>query len=187
MRELLHSVVVVLHMWLFCWFGSTLTDQVSDFLECTFLFAPTDLPSFKVQFQCFQHLRLLSLFFFTNAFRERFVCMIGRFRPFIGHEARWGEYRYSSTLLLTSALEGGEGSASRPGRTLLPGKIRYPLYKRLGGPQGRSGQVQKISPPPGFDPRTVQPVGSSYTDYATRPTIRMYVFIYFLFNFAISN
>ena len=24
---------------------------------------------------------------------------------------------------------------------LPPGKIRYPLYRRLGGPQGRSGQV----------------------------------------------
>jgi hypothetical protein len=34
-----------------------------------------------------------------------------------------------------------------------------------------SGQVRKISPPPGFDPRTVQPVGSRYTDYATRPTV----------------
>jgi len=30
--------------------------------------------------------------------------------------------------------------------------------------------VRKISPPPGFDPRTVQPVGSRYTDYTTRPT-----------------
>ena len=48
----------------------------------------------------------------------------------------------------------GEGSASRPGRSLAPGKTRYPLYRRLGGPQGRSGQVRKISPPPGFDPRT---------------------------------
>jgi len=28
------------------------------------------------------------------------------------------------------------------------------LYRRLGGPQGRSGQVRKISPPLGFDPRT---------------------------------
>jgi hypothetical protein len=33
---------------------------------------------------------------------------------------------------------------------LPPGKTRYPLYRRLGGPQGRSGQVRKISPPPGF-------------------------------------
>jgi hypothetical protein len=40
------------------------------------------------------------------------------------------------------------------------------LYRRLGGPQGRSGRVRKISPPPGFDPRTVQPVASRYTDYA---------------------
>jgi hypothetical protein len=28
---------------------------------------------------------------------------------------------------------------------LPPGKTRYPLYRRLGGPQGRSGRVQKIS------------------------------------------
>jgi hypothetical protein len=40
----------------------------------------------------------------------------------------------------------------------------------LGGPQGRSGQVRKISPPPGFDPRTVQPVASRFTDCVTRPT-----------------
>ena len=64
----------------------------------------------------------------------------------------------------------GEGSASRPGRNLLSGKTRYPLYRRLGGPQGRSVQVRKTSPPPGFDPRTVQPLGSRYTDWATRPT-----------------
>ena len=64
----------------------------------------------------------------------------------------------------------GEGSASRPGRSLPPGKSQYSLYRRLGGPQGRSGQVRKISPPPEFDPRTVQPVASRYTDYAARPT-----------------
>ena len=76
---------------------------------------------------------------------------------------------------MTSALEGGEGSASRPSRTLPEGKTRFPLYRRLGGPQGRSGQVRKISPPPGFDPRTVQTVGSRYTDYATRPLYITYV------------
>ena len=46
------------------------------------------------------------------------------------------------------------------------GKTQYPLYRRLGGPQDRSGRVRKISPPPGFDPRTVQPVASRYTDWA---------------------
>jgi hypothetical protein len=49
---------------------------------------------------------------------------------------------------------------------LLPGKTRYPLYRRLGGPDDRSGRVPKISPPPGFDPLNVQPVASRYTDWA---------------------
>jgi hypothetical protein len=30
---------------------------------------------------------------------------------------------------------------------LPPGKTRYPWYRRLGGIQGRSGPVRKISPP----------------------------------------
>ena len=34
----------------------------------------------------------------------------------------------------------------------------YQLIKGLGGPQGRSGRLRKISPPPKFDPRTIQHV-----------------------------
>ena len=49
---------------------------------------------------------------------------------------------------------------------LSPEKTRYPLHSRLGGPQGRSGRVRKISLPPGFDPWTVQPVACRYTDWA---------------------
>ena len=45
-------------------------------------------------------------------------------------------------------------------------ETRYSFYRGLGGPQGRSGRVRKISPPPGFDPQTAQPVASRYTDYA---------------------
>jgi hypothetical protein len=69
---------------------------------------------------------------------------------------------------MTSALEGGEWSAAR--RTLPPGKTRYPVYRRLGGPQGRSGRVENLVPP-GFDLRTVKLVVSRYTDWATRPTL----------------
>jgi hypothetical protein len=58
-----------------------------------------------------------------------------------------------------------------PPAALPPGKTRYPLYRRLGGPQGPSGQVRKISPTPGFDRRTIQPVASRYTDWATGPVI----------------
>jgi hypothetical protein len=71
---------------------------------------------------------------------------------------------------MATALEGGERSASRPGRSLPPWKTRYPLYRRLDGPQGRSGQVRKISFPQGLDLRNVQLVASRYTDWATRPT-----------------
>ena len=46
-----------------------------------------------------------------------------------------------------------------------PGKdIRYPLYRGLGGSLVQSGHVRKISPAPGCDPRTVQPVATRYTD-----------------------
>ena len=42
-------------------------------------------------------------------------------------------------------LEGDELSAAHPGRTLPPGKTRYPLYRRLGGPQGRSGRAKILA------------------------------------------
>jgi hypothetical protein len=65
----------------------------------------------------------------------------------------------------TSALNGAGGKRHAEA-ALPPGKTRCPLYRRLVGPQGRSGQVRKISPTPEFDPRTVQPVASRYTDCA---------------------
>jgi hypothetical protein len=46
-----------------------------------------------------------------------------------------------------------------PGRFLPPGKTRYPLYRRLGGPQGRSGQLRETSPPAGIR-STDRPAGS---------------------------
>jgi hypothetical protein len=45
------------------------------------------------------------------------------------------------------------------------------------GLQGRSGLLWKISPPTGFDPRTVHPVVNRYTNYAIL-TLRMCVLIY---------
>ena len=40
------------------------------------------------------------------------------------------------------------------------------------GPRAGLDKCGKSRPPPGFDPRTVQPVPSRYTDYAARPTIK---------------
>jgi hypothetical protein len=46
----------------------------------------------------------------------------------------------------------GAGGQLHALAALPPGMTRYPLYRRLSGPQGRSGRVLKISPPLGFDP-----------------------------------
>ena len=64
--------------------------------------------------------------------------------PRTGHEGPEGEQRYSLALSLVSALGGVGGQCHAPA-ALPSGKTRYPLYRRLGGPQGRSAQVQKIS------------------------------------------
>jgi len=70
---------------------------------------------------------------------------------------------------MTAALEGGEWSAARPGRTLPLRKTQYPFYRRLGGPQGQSGQAENLVPA-GISSRTVQPVVIPYTNWANRPT-----------------
>ena len=94
-----------------------------------------------------------------------------------GHEGPEGEQMYSSTLPSTSAIDGGwvVNATTRP--FYPPGKTRYPLYRRPGEPQDRSGRVRKISPLPGFDPRTVQPGASRCTDWAIPAHIVISIFM----------
>jgi hypothetical protein len=79
------------------------------------------------------------------------------------HEGSEVGYRYSSTLSLTLVLGGG-WSTQRP--FISEKKSWHPLYRRLSEPQGWSGWVWKIPPPARFNPQTVQPVASHYTNYA---------------------
>ena len=73
------------------------------------------------------------------------------------------------------------GSQCHALATLPPGKTRYPLLRRVGGPQGRSGLVKKISLPPGFDPRINQSVASCYTHYAILAHQSTTALLYFQF------
>jgi hypothetical protein len=94
--------------------------------------------------------------------------------------SKWWRCEYACRALLCFfdlCTRRGEGSESCSGRFLPPGKTRCPLYRRLGGPQSRSGQVWKISSPLGFDPRTVHPVASRYTVWVTRPTKALLKFL----------
>jgi len=61
---------------------------------------------------------------------------IGKVHLRIGHEGPEGKQRYGSTLSLTSALDGVSGQVHVPA-ALPPRKTRYPLYRKLGGPQSR--------------------------------------------------
>jgi hypothetical protein len=100
-----------------------------------------------------------------------------KFDPRTGHENPERELRFSSTISLTSALDrvGGQRHVAvdlTPHPT--PGKTQYPLFSRLGGPQGRSERVRKVSPPPEFDPRTVQSIAIRYTDWTVHVTTLYY-------------
>jgi hypothetical protein len=75
--------------------------------------------------------------------------------PITGHEGPCG-----------GAVDRGGWLTPRPGRFTSEKETRYPLYRQMGGPRGRSGRVREISPRPKFEPRIVQPVASRYTDWA---------------------
>ena len=60
----------------------------------------------------------------------------------------WIEIQLYSSI--TVALEVGEWSAARSDRTLPPWKTRYPFYRRLGGPQDRSGRAKNLIPTGNF-------------------------------------
>ena len=87
----------------------------------------------------------------------------GKGHPRTGHEGSEGERMSSSTLPSTSTLDGGGWSTPHPGR-FTTGKDPVPTVKEAGCfPEPVWTGAENLAPP-GFDPRTVQPVASRYTD-----------------------
>jgi hypothetical protein len=70
----------------------------------------------------------------TSNFLKKVKVKQSRYTPW----RRLGERRYSSYSFSTSALDGGEWSASRHGPAFTPGE-RTPGTHWVGGPQSRSG------------------------------------------------
>jgi hypothetical protein len=65
----------------------------------------------------------------------------------------------------------GWGVSVMPRPLFTPGKDPVPMVQEAGWAPGPVWTgAENLAPPPGFDPRTVQPVASRYTVYATRPT-----------------
>jgi hypothetical protein len=96
------------------------------------------------------------------------LCISIKAVPLHAMEALWGG-GYSSFSFTTSALDGDEWSVSRPGHALPQGeRPRYPLYRRLGGPQIRldtEARGKILCPCRGSNPDcpVVQPVVRHYT------------------------
>jgi len=66
----------------------------------------------------------------------------------------------------------GWGINVTPRPLFTPGKDPVPIVQEAGWAPGPVWTgAENFSPPPGFDPRAVQPVASCYTGYATRPTV----------------
>jgi hypothetical protein len=73
----------------------------------------------------------------------------GKAHPITGHQGPRGGEEFSSTNYQHRRYKGVGGQHHVPS-ALSPKKTRYPLYRRQGGPQGRSERVLKISPPTGI-------------------------------------
>jgi hypothetical protein len=91
---------------------------------------------------------------------------------------RLGERRYNSYSFSTSALDGGEWSASRLGRALAPGKeppgnhwTRSWVGPRAGLDTEARGKILCLCRALNLDRPVVQPVARHYTDWATRLTL----------------
>ena len=117
---------------------------------------PTSLLDESVNFSHFLPHRFMTVFVKVRV-KVKFILEQGHEGPEVSI------YIYGCTLPSTSALD-GVGGQRHASAALPAGKTRYILYRRLGGPQVRFGRVRKISSPPRFDPRSVQPVASRYTD-----------------------
>ena len=72
-----------------------------------------------------------------------------KFTPRTGYAGPEGEYMYSSTVSLTSTLDGA-GAQCHALPDLPPRKNWYPLYRKLDGSHGLSGRERKTSPPSGI-------------------------------------
>jgi hypothetical protein len=77
-----------------------------------------------------------------------------------------GEAQITAISCCSSELEGGWWSVPHPDHFTPRKETQYPLYRRLGGPRDQCGWARKILPTLRFEPSTVQPVASHYTNCA---------------------
>jgi hypothetical protein len=75
--------------------------------------------------------------------------------PATDHEPPGRRVEVQLCSFLNLNTRSGRLSTPCPSR-FTPGRDPVPAVQRLGGPHGQSGQVWKISPPPGFNPQNTE-------------------------------
>jgi hypothetical protein len=94
---------------------------------------------------------------------------------------------YSFTFCSSSALDWGGWTTPCHSRLTPIKQPYYPLYRRLGGPQGRSRLVLKFSSLPQLESRSVQPVASRCTDWAIPAITHLFKnAVIFTFSFSVG-
>jgi hypothetical protein len=72
---------------------------------------------------------------------------------------------------MTKGTRRGWRVSAKPQPLFTPRKDPVPIVQEAGWAPGPVWTcAENLAPPPGFNPQTVQPVASRYTDWATRPT-----------------
>jgi hypothetical protein len=128
-----------------------------------------------MKFRVFWVVPSCSLFGVDRRFRGAYCLHNWPCSPATRHGGAWAERKYSSYSFTTSVLDGGERSASRPGRAFTPGE-RTPgthctgvwVGPRAGLDTEDTGKI--LCPCRGSNPDrpVVQPVVRHYTVCATR-------------------
>jgi len=100
-------------------------------------------------------------------------------------KVKWSRYRPGvaqrvgrglALLFLDRSTRRGWVVSSTPRPHFIPGKTRYPFYRRLGGPQGRSGRAGNLVPT-GIRSRIVLPVAQSLYRLSYRAYTRFKIHI----------
>ena len=84
--------------------------------------------------------------------------------------------RSIALLFLDHSTRRGCGVSVTPQPLFTPGKDPVFIVQEAGWAPGPVWTgAENLTPPPGFDPQTVQPIASRYTDYTTWPTLKGYL------------
>ena len=138
--------------WCMLWFG-----------WCVLWFGKTDITISYLALYSWQQHQYAILF-------PKIKCtLVQALRLCTGRTARRGS-RGITLLFHDHGTSRGWGVSVTPQPLFTPGKDPVPIVQEAGWVPGPVWTGAENLAPSGFDPRTVQPVASRYTDYATRPT-----------------